>query len=94
MQRMNRKVVLVTVVLIFLAGLLMAQAKTAMVNINSADEATLTTLHNIGKSKAQAIIQYRQDKGDFKTIDQLKEVSGIGDRIFESIKDKITVGAQ
>ena len=69
-----------------------AEEKMALININSADEAMLITLDQVGKRRAQAIIQYRQDHGPFKTVEQLKEVSGIGDKIFEVIKSKISVG--
>lgn len=73
-------------------GLVSAEEKMALININSADEAMLVTLDQVGKTRAQAIIQYRQDHGPFKTIEDLKEVSGIGDKIFEGIRSKISVG--
>ncbi|WP_240033891.1 helix-hairpin-helix domain-containing protein [Planococcus salinus] len=62
-----------------------------MVNLNTAAEAELTSLPGIGPSKAAAIITYRTDHGNFKTIDELKEVTGIGDKTFEQLKDAITV---
>ena len=49
------------------------------------------TLKNVGESKALAIIEYRNKNGLFKTIDDLKNVSGIGDKLFESLKENITV---
>ena len=49
------------------------------------------TLSKIGESKANSIIEYRESNGDFKTIEDIKNVSGIGDSLFESIKDYITV---
>lgn len=61
------------------------------VDLNSADEAKLTTLPGIGPSKAQAIIAYREESGPYKTIEDLKNVSGIGDKTFEKLKDKIMV---
>ena len=64
----------------------------ALVNINTADEAVLTTLQHIGQAKARAIVEYRGAHGVFKTIDDLKAVPGIGEKIFEAIKDRITVG--
>ncbi|WP_318241039.1 ComEA family DNA-binding protein [Ureibacillus galli] len=64
---------------------------TDKVNINSADEATLTTLPGIGPSKAQAIISYREENGPFQSIDELKNVSGIGDKTFEKLMDLIDV---
>lgn len=65
--------------------------KDQKVNLNKADEAALTTLSGIGPSKAQSIISYREENGSFKTIEDLKKVSGIGEKTFERLKDFITV---
>ena len=51
----------------------------------------LTTLKGIGKSKAEAIINYRKQNGGFKSINELLNISGIGMWIFNQIKDSITV---
>ena len=48
-------------------------------------------LSKIGESKALAIINYRKENGLFKTIEDIKNVSGIGDKIFEEIKAYITI---
>ena len=61
------------------------------ININKASLEELMTLKNIGESKAKAIIEYRTTVGLFKTIEEIKNVSGIGDTIFESLKDFITI---
>ena len=61
------------------------------VNINKASISELKTLPNIGESKAQAIIDYRNSVGIFNSIDDIKNVSGIGDSLFDKIKDLITV---
>lgn len=61
-----------------------------LININTSDETELMTLSGIGPSKAKAIITYREENGLFQSIEQLKEVSGIGDQTFESIKDFIS----
>ncbi|MFO7315627.1 MAG: helix-hairpin-helix domain-containing protein [Bacilli bacterium] len=68
-----------------------AGQKDPLVNINTADESQLTTLPGIGPSKAKAIIQYREENGKFKQIDELKNVSGIGEKTFEKLKDLITI---
>lgn len=60
------------------------------VNINIADEEELTILPGIGESKAKNIIEYRTSF-PFETIEQIKEVSGIGEALFEKIKDYIMV---
>lgn len=62
-----------------------------MININTAFKEELMKLKNVGESKALAIIEYRNKNGLFKTIDDLKNVSGIGDKLFESLKENITV---
>ena len=63
----------------------------AKVNINTADEAQLTTLPGIGPAKAKAILSHREEQGKFQTIEGLKEVSGIGDKTFEQLKDLIDI---
>ncbi len=61
------------------------------ININKADVSALSTLPGIGPSKAQSILSYREENGPFQTIDDLKNVSGIGDKTFEKLQDSITV---
>lgn len=62
------------------------------VNINTADKDTLSeNLTGIGPTIAERIISYRNYYGGFQTINELKNVKGIGDKIFEKIKDNITV---
>ena len=61
------------------------------IDLNSADETALTTLPGVGASKAQAIIAFREENGSFKTIDDLKNVSGIGEKTFEKLKEYIIV---
>ena len=62
-----------------------------MININKADAATLDGLDGIGAKKAEAIVAYRTEHGEFKTLDELKEVSGIGDKLFDKIKADISL---
>lgn len=61
------------------------------VNINTASKEKLETLPGVGETTAQKIIDYREANGKFKTIEDIKNVSGIGDAKYESLKDKITV---
>ncbi|WP_422444621.1 helix-hairpin-helix domain-containing protein [Thermoanaerobacterium sp. DL9XJH110] len=61
------------------------------ININTADLVELDTLPGIGPTTAQKIIDYRNQNGPFKSIEEIKNVSGIGDKKFEEIKDKIKV---
>ncbi len=62
-----------------------------LVNINTADLDTLVLLPGIGPSKAQAIINYREQNGLFMRIEDIQKVKGIGPGIFDSIKDLITI---
>ena len=64
---------------------------TGKVNLNEADIEALQTLDGIGEVKAKAIIDYRDKNGPFKQIEDIKNVSGIGDSVYEKIKDNITV---
>lgn len=63
----------------------------SVVNINTADETQLQTLSGIGPAKAQAIISYRTDTGLFQTIEDLKKVTGFGEKTFERLQSSITV---
>ena len=68
------------------------QTKTIQkVNINTASQQELETLTGVGPSIASKIVEYRKQNGLFKTIDDIKNVSGIGDNKFESFKDEICV---
>jgi len=62
-----------------------------LININTASITELQTLTGIGESKAKNIIDYRETNGSFKKVEEIKNISGIGDALFEKIKDKITV---
>ncbi len=63
----------------------------SLININTASSEQLTTLPGIGDAKANNIIAYRTEVGYFKTIEELKNVNGIGDATFEQLKSLITV---
>ena len=61
------------------------------VNINTADAKTLMTLPGIGESKANSIIKYRESKGSFNSIEDIKNISGIKDGVYNKIADSIKV---
>lgn len=67
------------------------QADSGKININVADETQLTTLPGIGPAKAKAIIAHREEQGKFQSIEGLKDVTGIGDKTFEQLKDLIDI---
>ena len=66
-------------------------SSTNLVNINTATQTELETLTGIGPSTALKIIKYREENGKFKTIEEIKNVAGIGNSKFEAIKDEICV---
>ncbi|MEI3509066.1 MAG: helix-hairpin-helix domain-containing protein [Bacilli bacterium] len=67
-----------------------SEATNNKISINKATAEELQSLSGIGKSKAKAIIEHRDKNGQFKTIEEIKNVSGIGEALFEKIKNNIT----
>ena len=67
-----------------------AQNQSSQVNINQADQEELMTLPGIGEKKAKDIMTYRKNKS-FETIEEIMQVSGIGEKSFEKLKDLIRV---
>lgn len=64
---------------------------TRMININTASINELTTLPGIGEVKARAIVDYRENHGPFKSVEELMMVSGIGEKTYEKLREKICV---
>lgn len=67
------------------------EKSTSQVNLNTATEADLQTISGIGAKRAADIIAYREANGGFKSVDDLNNVSGIGDKTMESIRPYVTV---
>lgn len=61
-------------------------------DINTADVSALQELNGIGETRAQAIVSYRESYGAFQSIEDIKQVDGIKDGVFNKIKDEISVG--
>lgn len=61
------------------------------VNLNTADVAAFQKLSGVGQKKAEKIIAYRQQHGNFKSVDDLKNVSGFGEKTVAKYKDQLTV---
>jgi len=61
------------------------------VNINTADMEQLMQLPGVGEGTARKIIDYRNSNGQFKTVDQIKSIPGIGDKKYEKMKDLLTM---
>lgn len=64
------------------------------VNLNTATIDELVTLPGIGRSYAQRIVEFREKNGPFKKVEDLLNVRGIGEKTFERIRDRITVGGK
>ena len=68
-----------------------SSSNTDVININTANKERLMKISGVGKTKAEAIISYREKNGDFKKKEDITKVKGIGKATFEKIKDKIEV---
>lgn len=68
------------------------QPATVLINLNTADEATLSSLTGVGPKKAKDIIEYRKANNGFKTIEEFSKVHGIGPKTFETNRARLTVG--
>lgn len=66
----------------------------AKVNINTAPASELETLPRIGPKVAQRIVDFRTKNGNFKKIEEIMKVQGIGEKVFDGIKGLITVGSE
>jgi competence protein ComEA len=66
-------------------------AEEGIININTASLEELQKINGVGEVKAKSIINYREKNGGFKSIDEMKNIEGIGDKTFEKMKDQITV---
>ncbi len=89
-----RKVWIVLLLVCFtaMAAAPAAMAATDKININTASAEELTDLNKVGPKTAQRIVEYREANGPFKTVDDLVNVKGVGDKILELNKDRLTVG--
>jgi len=65
----------------------------AQINLNTASAAELETLNGVGAAKAEAIVAYRSEHGGFKSVDELANVKGIGDKTVSKNRDQMTVAA-
>ena len=84
-----KKLFLALVMCVALAG-----TAAAVVNINTASKEELTTIKGIGDTRAQEIIDYRKKNGDFKSVDELEKVPGIGPGTMKQIRSQVTVSGK
>jgi competence protein ComEA len=82
-----KKLLLALVLWFAVAGV----AAAASVNVNTATKEELTSIKGIGDKRAQEIIDYRKKNGDFKSVDDLEKVPGIGPGIMKQIRSQVTV---
>ena len=73
------------------AGFVSVPAALAAVNLNTASQAELETVKGIGPAKAKAIIDHRSKNGPFKSVDDLKEIKGFGDKMLSKMRPELTV---
>ena len=73
------------------ASRIVTSAGAGLININTADINQLTALPGIGPALAERIVDFRETKGQFNSVEDIKNVSGIGEKRFQDLKDKITV---
>jgi comEA protein len=71
---------------------ILAQNQGNKININTASADDLDKIPDVGPARAKLIIDYRSQNGGFKTIEEMKNIKGIGDKTFEKMKDLITAG--
>ena len=66
-------------------------AEKGKININTAGKDELMTLTGIGETKAESILEYREENGKFESIEELMQIEGIKEGVFNKIKDDITI---
>lgn len=95
MKKSKKKVlglcIVMALTLALLPGLLPAQEREEKININQGSIEELTQLHRIGPKYAERIIEYREKNGPFEKPEDIMKVPGIGQKTWETNKDRITV---
>lgn len=89
----TRRTLVAAALLALLLGVTRQAGAEAPVNLNTASVAELEGLKGIGAAKAQAIVEHREKHGQFQSVDDLKLVRGIGDRMLEQLRPQLTVGS-
>ena len=84
-------VIFIFVALLSFVGISADAEHNAKININTANIEEWVSLQGIGEKKAESIVEHREKIGSFATIDDLKTVKGVGDKIFNKIKHLIVV---
>lgn len=79
--------------LVLIAFFTFSGMATAAINLNTASKAELEAVNGIGPQKAEAILEYRKKNGPFRKVDDLKKVSGFGDKSVANMRSELTVDA-
>jgi competence protein ComEA len=95
-MRMVRKMVTVLIVVLAVAALVQVAAagEPVKIDLNKASAEELMQIKGIGKTYAQRIVEYRENNGQFTQIEDIMKVRGIGEKLFESVKDIIVVDTE
>jgi competence protein ComEA len=88
----TRRMMVAAALLALLLGVTRPAGADAPVNLNTASVAELEGLKGIGAAKAKAIVEHREKNGQFQSVDDLKLVRGIGDRMLDQLRPQLTVG--
>ena len=81
-----------TLILTLVLLLPLAAPAASPININTADKATLiTAISGVGEKKAEAIIEYREQHGPFKSVDEITKIKGIGQGILDKNRENLSV---
>ena len=76
-----------------LLALVVSASAAAALNLNTATKDELVELPGVGPAKAQAIVDYRNQHGPFKSVDEIRKVKGIGEKLFIQIKPELSLGS-
>lgn len=79
---------------IFLLASIFASSALAAVNINTATQSELEAVKGLGPAKAKAILEYREKRGSFKSVDELDNVKGFGKASVERLRSELTVDSE
>lgn len=82
------------IILLTVLGFTGASFATDRIDINTAKKKELKTLNGVGSAKAKAIINYRTEKGKFKTVDELDNVRGFTKKGIDELREQVTVGSE
>lgn len=88
------KTVTAFLVAVFLLSAEFSLAEGQPLDLNAASATELAALKGIGPAKAQAIVDYRETNGTFGSVDELKMVRGIGDKLLEQLRPQVIVGSE